>query len=135
MESNIEGKFPQRNCLKKQYGGNVRTKVKVRLGEDDFWYFGPGVSELLKSIDRYGSVAGGALNMNLSYSKAWKMIKDSEKGFGCTLVERSTGGKGGGKAVLTDKAREIILLFDTLSEDVGEYAEKRLKELSEHNGK
>ena len=113
----------------------MRTKVKVRLGEDDFWYFGPGVSELLKSIDRYGSVAGGALNMNLSYSKAWKMIKDSEKGFGCTLVERSTGGKGGGKAVLTDKARAIILLFDTLSEDVGEYAEKRLKELSEHNGK
>ena len=113
----------------------MRTNVKVRLGEDDFWYFGPGVSELLKSIDKHGSVAGGALNMNLSYSKAWKMIKDSEKGFGCTLVERSTGGKGGGKAVLTDKAREIILLFDTLSEDVGEYAEKRLKELLDHNGK
>ena len=95
MESNIEGKFPQRNCLKKQYGGNVRTTVKVRLGEDDFWYFGPGVSELLKSIDKHGSVAGGALNMNLSYSKAWKILRQCEAGLGFRLLSSTTGGKAG----------------------------------------
>ena len=73
--------------------------------------------------------------MNNYFNNCLSGIDISEKGFCCTLVERSTGGKGGGKAVLTDKAREIILLFDTLSEDVGEYAEKRLKELLDHNGK
>lgn len=111
----------------------MKSTVKVRLGEDGFWYFGPGVSDLLKYIDTYGSVASAALNMDLSYSKAWKIIKDSEKGFGVPLVERSTGGKGGGKAVITDYARRMIALFDTLQKDTAAYAENRFRELMDES--
>ena len=88
-------------------------KLKIRLGRNDFWFFGPGVSELLDNIEKYGSVASASLNMGLSYSKAWKMIRDSENGLGCTLVERSTGGKGGGKALLTEKGKKIIIFLKT----------------------
>ena len=45
-------------------------KLKIRLGRDDFWFFGPGVSELLDNIEKYGSVASASINMGLSYSKA-----------------------------------------------------------------
>lgn len=104
-------------------------KLKIRLGKEDFLYFGPGVSELLDNIEKYGSVSSASQHMGLSYSKAWKMIRDSENGLGCTLVERSTGGKGGGKALLTEKGREINKLFKTLERDTNEYCKERLEEL------
>ena len=107
----------------------METKIKIKLGEDDFWFFGPGVSELLDNIDKCGSVAAASLNMGLSYSKAWKMIRDSEKGFGFALVERSTGGKGGGKAFLTDRGRKINQMFKLLERATMEFCNNRLKEL------
>lgn len=107
------------------------TYVKVRLGREDFWFFGPGVSELLDNIEKYGSVSAASQNMGLSYSKAWKIIRDSENGLGCTLVERTTGGKGGGKAFLTPKGKEINNLFKTLESDTKDYCNRRLKELED----
>ncbi|MGN1164520.1 MAG: winged helix-turn-helix domain-containing protein [Candidatus Ornithospirochaeta sp.] len=105
------------------------SKVKIKLGREGFWFFGPGVCCLLKHIDETGSVASASLAMELSYSKAWKMLRDSETGLGCTLVERKSGGKGGGKAVLTDKAHRLIDLFESLEKDVEEYTGERLKAL------
>ena len=105
------------------------SKVKIKLGREGFWFFGPGVSQLLKYIDETGSVASASLAMDLSYSKAWKMLRDSEAGLNATLVERKSGGKGGGKAVLTEKARRLIALFDSLEEDVEKYVRERLTTL------
>ena len=109
----------------------METNVKLRLGKNDFWFYGPGVSELLDKIEEYGSVASASLNMGLSYSKAWKIIRDSENGLGCTLVERSIGGKGGGKASLTEEGKRFNDFFKTLENDVKVYASKRLNELLE----
>ena len=110
-------------------------KLKIKLGEEGFWFFGPGVSELLDNIEEYGSVASASANMGLSYSKAWKIIRDSEKGLGCTLVERSTGGKGGGRALVTDKGKKINLLFKKLELDTENYCKERLRELEEKSWK
>ena len=109
-------------------------KLKIRLGKDDFWFLGPGVSELLDNIEKYGSVASASLNMGLSYSKAWKMIRDSENGLGCNLVERSTGGKGGGKALLTEKGKKINALFKELEKDTERFCREKLKELEAELG-
>lgn len=111
----------------------METNVKLRLGKNDFWFYGPGVSELLDKIEEYGSVASASLNMGLSYSKAWKIIRDSENGLGCTLVERSIGGKGGGKASLTEEGKRFNDFFKTLEKDVKVYASKRLNELLEES--
>ena len=109
-------------------------KLKIRLGRNDFWFFGPGVSELLDNIEKYGSVASASLNMGLSYSKAWKMIRDSENGLGCTLVERSTGGKGGGKALLTEEGKKINNLFKELEKETEFFCSERLKKLEAEFG-
>ena len=107
------------------------SKVKIKLGNDGFWFFGPGVCQLLRHIDETGSVASASLAMGLSYSKAWKMLRDSENGLKCPLVERKSGGKGGGKATLTDKARRLIDLFEKLESDVDDYTRERIGKLEE----
>ncbi len=96
----------------------MECKVKVRIGEKGNYFYGPGVAELLRCINECGSVRQAAAAMELSYSKAWHMIKNSEAGFGRSLVERSVGGRGGGNATLTEDGRKVMELFYTLEEKI-----------------
>ena len=50
--------------------------------------FGPGMSALLRGIEETGSLQGAAQSMNMAYSKAWKMLKESEKAWGFMLTDR-----------------------------------------------
>ena len=63
--------------------------------------FGPGVARLLHAVQRLHSLRAAALSMDMAYSKAWTVIKNSEKALGFPLLSSTTGGKGGGGASLT----------------------------------
>ncbi len=92
----------------------MNSRIKIRIGDGDNYFFGPGVAELLRNIDETGSVRGAAAMMELSYSKAWHMLKNSEEGFKRKLVVRVTGGRGGGMAELTPDGKRIAELFREL---------------------
>ncbi len=94
----------------------MECRLKIRIGDNGNYFFGPGVAALLKNIESCGSVRQAAARMELSYSKAWHMIKNSEEGFGRSLVERNVGGKGGGMASLTEDGRRVMDLFFSLEE-------------------
>ena len=70
--------------------------------------FGPGVASLLEQVKIHGSINAACANMNMAYSKAWKILKAAEKDLGFSLLSRTTGGKGGGFSKLT-KEGEILL--------------------------
>ena len=44
--------------------------------------FGPGARELLRCVDETGSLSQGAKKMGMSYSKAWRMVGEIERGLG-----------------------------------------------------
>lgn len=48
---------------------------------------------LLREVERTGSLQKAAKNMNMAYSKAWKMLKGAEKEWGFALTDREAGGK------------------------------------------
>ena len=87
-------------------------------------FFGKGPVMLLKGIDRLHSINKAASEMFLSYYKALKIIKNAEEGFGFPLLKRTSGGKNGGGSVLTDEARELIRLYDTLEKETGDFLNK-----------
>ncbi|MCR4677009.1 MAG: LysR family transcriptional regulator, partial [Sphaerochaetaceae bacterium] len=79
----------------------IKAEVKVVIKNGSLFMMGPGVFSLLCAIRDSSSVSEAARTLEISYSKAWKMIREAEKGSGESLVIRSSGGKGGGKASLT----------------------------------
>lgn len=83
--------------------------------------FGPGMSTLLEGIKETGSLQGAAQSMNMAYSKAWKMLKESEKAWSFPLTERETGGKDGGGSTLTPQA---VLLLDAYASFMKESREE-----------
>lgn len=66
---------------------------------------------LLEAIDRCGSLNRAAREVPLSYKAAWDALDAMNKLAPEPLVERSTGGTGGGGTRLTDYARQVIRLY------------------------
>ena len=82
----------------------------LRLYREDK-VFGPGVAELLETVKTTRSLRSAAMRMDMAYSKAWKVIKAAEKGFGFALLDSATGGRQGGGATLTPEAETLLGRF------------------------
>ena len=70
----------------------MEENVKVTLVENGMIFFGPGAEELFQFIKETGSVREAAEKMGLSYSKAWKLIRQTEEMLEKKMVQRSKGG-------------------------------------------
>jgi len=90
---------------------------------------GAGRVELLKMIDREGSIAGAAKKLDMSFRRAWNAVERAEEGLGVKLLERRKGGAGGGRSNLTPFARDLVARFDRLRLDTGEFAARRFDTL------
>lgn len=58
--------------------------------------FGKGPCEILKRVERTGSLKGAAKEMGMSYSHAWNLIKRLERELGFKLLLFQVGGESGG---------------------------------------
>ncbi|MGC0987809.1 molybdenum-dependent transcriptional regulator [Pantoea agglomerans] len=72
--------------------------------------------ELLKSVQQTGSISQGAKLAGISYKSAWDAINEMNQMADETLVERATGGKGGGGATLTRYGERLIQLFQLMEQ-------------------
>ena len=86
--------------------------------------FGPGVARLLHAVQRLHSLRAAALSMDMAYSKAWTVIKNSEKALGFPLLASTTGGKGGGGASLTPEGLRLLEAYDTFCTGLYDAADK-----------
>ncbi|MBE6909449.1 MAG: LysR family transcriptional regulator [Ruminococcaceae bacterium] len=103
----------------------LRAVLSVRLFTDRKC-FGPGVAELLRRVDEHRSLRAAAQSMEMAYSKAWTIMKNAEEGLGVKLLASSTGGKGGGGAVLTDEARQFLEAYERCCEKLRAYGDELL---------
>lgn len=95
--------------------------VRLRLRGNEI-FFGPGVEELLRLVDETGSLHMAAARMEMSYSKAWKMLKSTERELQFPVLERQAGGAGGGFSKLTPEGREFLDRYSAFCKDVREAA-------------
>lgn len=79
-------------------------------------FLGAGRIELLERIDKTGSINAAAKEMKMSYKAAWERINGMNALADQPLIERLTGGKGGGGTKLTPYARELIATFHRFNE-------------------
>ena len=86
----------------------LTLKLQQRLFAD------PRRIELLRQVRHTGSISQGAKLANISYNSAWAAINEMNQLADQTLVDRSTGGKGGGGAVLTPYGERLPQLHEFL---------------------
>ncbi|CAQ85035.1 transcriptional regulator mode [Photorhabdus asymbiotica] len=71
---------------------------------------------LLKQIKITGSISQGAKLAGISYKSAWDAINEMNQLADEILVDRATGGKGGGGANLTIYGERLLQLYDLLAQ-------------------
>lgn len=106
---------------------NYRYSLRLAMNDKSKAFFGPGPAGLLEKIKKTKSISSAAREMNMAYTKAWRIIKYAESQLGYKLIETVSGGKGGGGSCLTEKAKILLYAYLSMQKDL----ETKTKELFE----
>ena len=104
----------QKDTPKKHPNPSRQTKPRY-MAKGKIWverggevYMGWGRVRLLERIGRFGSIAAAARSMRMGYRNAWLEVETMNRLAPAPLVEKITGGVGGGHAKLTEEGRNVI---------------------------
>ncbi|NTU59114.1 MAG: TOBE domain-containing protein [Chlorobiaceae bacterium] len=78
---------------------------------------------LLEKIDELGSINSAAKAVGISYKTAWHLVNMMNNLSEKPLVDRVTGGKGGGGTVLTREGKQVIEQFRVVQEEHRKFLE------------
>jgi molybdate transport system regulatory protein len=92
----------------------VKTSLFLRVQFQDGERLGPGKIQLLRAIDRTGSISEAARTLEMSYRRAWLLVDEMRRLFGRPVVTATPGGKRGGGAVLTPFGRDLVACYESL---------------------
>ena len=82
--------------------------LSVRIDLDSEGRIGPGKIQLLENIRVCGSISAAGRAMDMSYKRAWDLVDEINRICRHAAVERQTGGKNGGGAILTPFGRSLV---------------------------
>ena len=105
----------------------IHAEVKLTIHTQER-FFGPGICELLEKIRETGSIQAASRAMNMSYTKAWKILNRAEKEMGRTLITRVNGGKKGGSSTLTEDGIQAVYNYREMERKLAAVGNVLLKE-------
>jgi len=111
-----------RAALKRNKKFTVNGSIWIACDGERF--FGPGPVELLELIDDTGSISKAARQMQMSYKKAWEIIRSLNSGARQPLIITQTGGSSGGGSTITDEAKAMIVWYRELRQRFKNFLEK-----------
>ncbi|GHV22954.1 hypothetical protein FACS189494_10460 [Spirochaetia bacterium] len=95
-------------------------------------FCGPGMVKLLEHIKDTGNVRKACENMQMSYSKGWKLLKALEAWLEYPVTIRRQGGAGGGEAHLTEAGFVFLEKHRTFEAECQKAVQKIYEEYYEH---
>jgi len=101
---------------------NVRVKFWFEDAEGKA-FFGRGMVDLLRAIDKYKSIALACERIGMSYRYALHRISIAEERSGRRLVDRFRGGRAKGGAQLTQQGRLLLARYLEAERILDELAE------------
>ena len=91
----------------------MRPITKITFTDDNgIKFFGEGPCRLLRYVEKTGSLRSAAMEMEMAYSKASKLLKQAEANLGFSLTTRSAGGKDGGGSKLTPEGKQWLRQYE-----------------------
>ena len=105
-------------------GPGYMAKGKVWMEKGGEAYMGWGRVELLERIGRFGSIAAAARSLGMSYRNAWLEVEEMNRLAPTPLVEKETGGVGGGHARVTREGQKIIAEYNELMSRFQEFLKR-----------
>jgi molybdate transport system regulatory protein len=109
--------------------------LSVRIDLDAEGRIGPGKIQLLENIRACGSISAAGRTMDMSYKRAWDLVDEINRICRQAAVERQTGGKNGGGAMLTPFGLSLVARYRRIERDAARAVKKELAALSSDIGR
>src|ERR1700751_1153371 len=103
--------------------------ISVRIDLDAEDRIGPGKIQLLEQIQECGSISGAGRAMDMSYKRAWDLVDEINRICRQAAVERQTGGRNGGGAVLTPFGLSLVARYRKIERRAASAGKKELEAL------
>jgi molybdate transport repressor ModE-like protein len=95
----------------------IKPEYKIWLStESGEGIMGDGKWQILKAIEKTGSLMAATELLGLTYRRTWGDLKKIEEQLGFQLLDKSRGGKDGGTSSLTLEGKRLVAAFDHLHE-------------------
>jgi molybdate transport system regulatory protein len=107
--------------------------VRIDLDADD--RIGPGKIQLLENIRACGSISAAGRAMDMSYKRAWDLVDEINRICRRAAVDRQTGGKNGGGAVLTPFGISLVARYRKIERNAASAVKKELAALRSDIGR
>ena len=92
--------------------GQAQIRPRLRILVGSHIALGPGKVELLEALRETGSITAAAKRMDMSYMRAWTLVRTMNRCFKEPLVSATHGGpRGGGGAGLTPAGLAALALY------------------------
>jgi molybdate transport system regulatory protein len=109
----------------------VKIAYKVWL-DNEGKAFGEGPYRILKQIEKAGSLHQAAIDLNISYRKAWMTLQNVENKLGFALIDRKVGGVAGGGSQITPSGKTFMRSYEKFRTEIEKVLEKTFQK---HFGK
>ena len=116
-------------------GTTSLPSLSVRIDLDAEGRIGPGKIQLLENIHACGSISAAGRAMDMSYNRAWDLVDEINRICRHAAVERQTGGKNGGGAVLTPFGLSLVARYRKIERDAASAVKKELAALRSDIGR
>ncbi len=116
--------------IDKETSNKFILNYKIWLStEDGKGIMGDGKWQILKAIEKHGSLKAATEALGLTYRRTWGDLKQIEKDLGYPLLEKKRGGKHGGETTLTEQGNNLVKAFDRFHKKTDRLIEKAFVEL------
>ncbi len=116
-------------------GNRSLPSLSVRIDLDAEGRIGPGKIQLLEKIREFGSISAAGRAMDMSYKRAWDLVDEINRICRQAAVERQTGGRNGGGAMLTPFGISLVARYRKIERDAASAVRKELAALRSDIGK
>jgi molybdate transport system regulatory protein len=103
--------------------------LSLRIDLDADGRIGPGKIQLLENIHACGSISAAGRAMDMSYKRAWDLVDEINRLCRHAAVERQTGGRNGGGAILTPFGLSLVARYRKIERDAASAVRKELAAL------
>jgi molybdate transport system regulatory protein len=101
-------------------------RLSVRIDLDKAGRIGPGKILLLENIRSHGSISAAGRAMDMSYKRAWDLVDEINRTCRQAAVERQTGGRNGGGAILTPFGISLVARYRKIERAAASAVRKEL---------